>query len=101
MADWVIKTNSKKDVKLRLFCFPYAGSSALVTYKFLADNIINLNSINPQVAARIMEPFTRVRRYDVKRQELMLLQIKRIQSVNNLCNDLTEIIDKILCSKSP
>lgn len=39
MADWVIKTNSKKDVKLRLFCFPYAGSSALVTYKFLADNL--------------------------------------------------------------
>ena len=39
MNDWIIKPIRRINPKLRLFCFPFAGSSALVTYKFLADNL--------------------------------------------------------------
>ena len=37
MSKWIFRPNNKSNAKIRLFCFPYAGSSALITYKFLID----------------------------------------------------------------
>jgi aminopeptidase N len=64
-------------------------------YEFLADMLIKLDAINPQVAARLATPFTRWRRYDSNRQALMHEQLKRL-SILPLSRDLSEIVAKSL-----
>jgi aminopeptidase N len=63
-------------------------------YKFLADTVIALNSINPLVAARILSPLTRWRKYDVARQELMKAQLQRILETPELSKDVFEVVSK-------
>ncbi|STX52788.1 aminopeptidase [Legionella busanensis] len=64
-------------------------------YEFLADMLIKLDAINPQVTARLATPFTRWRRYDEKRQSLMFEQLKRLET-HPLSRDLSEIVAKSL-----
>ena len=47
-------------------------------YALVADQLLALDRLNPQVAARMMTPFGRWRRYDAGRQELMRAQLERI-----------------------
>ena len=65
-------------------------------YVFLADQVIALDSMNPQIAARLVQNLSRWRRYDKIRQELMKKQIKRILSKKDLSKDVFEIADKSL-----
>ena len=65
-------------------------------YQFLADRIIELDALNPQVAARLASCFNRWKRYDVDRQQLMKAQLKRIAAVEKLSGDVTEIVDHAL-----
>lgn len=65
-------------------------------YVFLADQIIRLNDQNPQVAARLVIPLTRWRRFDQSRQKLMSEQLRRILDISNLSKDLFEIVSKSL-----
>ena len=65
-------------------------------YRFLADYLIKLNDINPQVAARLITPLTQWQKLDVKRQELMQHQLLRISDTPNLSKDLFEKITKSL-----
>ena len=65
-------------------------------YQFLADNVIKLNHLNPQVAARMVEPLTRWRRYDAARQKLMQAQLQRILAEPNLSKDVLELVSKSL-----
>ncbi|MFT5676477.1 MAG: aminopeptidase N, partial [Paraglaciecola sp.] len=65
-------------------------------YKFVADYLIRLNKVNPQVAARIITPLTQWQKFDVNRQELMRHQLLRIADCEGLSNDLYEKITKSL-----
>lgn len=65
-------------------------------YVFLADIVIQLNALNPQVAARMMNAFTRWKQFDAKRQALMRTQLERIQATPNLCKDVQEVVAKCL-----
>ncbi len=65
-------------------------------YEFLADRVIELDALNPQVAARMIGPLSRWRRYDSKRQPLMVAQLERIQSQEKLSSDVGEIVQKSL-----
>jgi aminopeptidase N len=65
-------------------------------YEFLADKVIVLNKLNPQIAARIVEPLTRWRRYDAKRQALMQKQLQRILAEKDLSKDVYELVSKSL-----
>ncbi len=65
-------------------------------YEFLADRVIELNSINPQMAARILSPLTRWRKYDDSRQALMKEQLQRILEVEGISPDVYEIVTKSL-----
>lgn len=49
-------------------------------YDFVAEQVIDLDKRNPQVAARLASSFNTWRRHDVGRQELMKAQLERIQS---------------------
>ena len=64
-------------------------------YEFLAEQIIQLNRQNPQIAARLLTPLTRWRRYDRVRQALMRAQLQRI-AAEKLSKDVYEVVNKSL-----
>ena len=65
-------------------------------YAFLADRVIELDALNPQIAARLVSPLSRWRRYDSERQSIMKAQLERIQRQDNLSTDVGEIVGKSL-----
>ncbi len=65
-------------------------------YTFLADKIIELNAINPQVASRLVKPLIDWKKYDQARQELMKIELKRIKATPKLSRDVFEVVDKSL-----
>lgn len=65
-------------------------------YVFLGDHVIELNRINPQVAARMLGAFTHWHRYDESRQQLMQGQLRRIVSTEGISRDVFEIASKSL-----
>lgn len=65
-------------------------------YVFIADQVLALDKLNPQVAARILEPLTRWRKFDEKRQQLMRAQLERIAKTPRLSKDVYEIATKSL-----
>ena len=65
-------------------------------YQFLADQIIALNTLNPQVASRMLSALTLWRRYDAGRQALMKAQLERIMTVDAVSRDVYEVASKSL-----
>ena len=65
-------------------------------YRFLADQICTLNCQNPQMAARLLTPLTKWRRYDEDRQKLMRSELERIKQQPELSKDVYEVISKSL-----
>jgi len=65
-------------------------------YQFLADQIIALNKINPQVASRLITPLIQFKEFDEERQNLMKNELVRIQSTPKLARDLVEKLDAAL-----
>jgi len=65
-------------------------------YAFLADQILLLNHQNPQIAARLLTPLTKWKRYDEKRQQIMKSQLKRISEEPKLSKDVYEVVIKSL-----
>ncbi|MDB3992973.1 aminopeptidase N [Gammaproteobacteria bacterium] len=63
-------------------------------YEFLADRVIQLDEINPQIAARLLAPLTRWKSVDEKRQGLMQVQLQRIKASSNLSKDVYEVVEK-------
>ena len=65
-------------------------------YEFLGDQIITLNTLNPQVASRMLNALTVWRRYDTNRQTLMKAQLERIIATENVSKDVYEVASKSL-----
>lgn len=65
-------------------------------YRFLADLIIQLNALNPQIASRQLAPLTRWRKYDSARQALMKAELERIMASGDLSSDVFEVVSKSL-----
>ncbi len=65
-------------------------------YAFLAEQILTLDPINPQIAARLMTPFTSWKRYDANRQQLMREQMARIAGQQGLSAGVHELVQKSL-----
>ncbi|MCW8408799.1 aminopeptidase N [Legionella sp. PATHC035] len=64
-------------------------------YRFLTEMLVTLDKINPQIAARLANPFTRWKRYDQSRQELMREQLQQLAKLE-LSRDLAEVVSKSL-----
>ena len=67
-----------------------------VGYRFLAEKIQELNSINPQIAARLVSPLVSWRRYDNERRKLMRQELVGILGVKDLSSNVHEIVSKSL-----
>ena len=65
-------------------------------YRFLADSVIELDPVNPQVAARMVSIFNPWRRFDANRQALMKQQLERIEKQKGLSKDVFEIVTRAL-----
>jgi len=65
-------------------------------YRFLADLVIELNALNPQIASRQLAPLTRWRKYDSARQALMKSELERILASGSLSSDVYEVVSKSL-----
>jgi aminopeptidase N len=65
-------------------------------YAFLTDRVLELNGLNPQVAARMLRIMARWQRYDAERQEKIKSQLQRIMAAENLSKDVYEVASKSL-----
>ncbi len=65
-------------------------------YRFLADQLIALDRLNPQTAAKLLPPLGRWRRFDAGRAALMRAELARIVAVPGLSRDLFEQASKSL-----
>ncbi|MBF3355048.1 aminopeptidase N C-terminal domain-containing protein, partial [Leptospira borgpetersenii serovar Hardjo-bovis] len=63
-------------------------------YQFLVEMLTDLNSRNPQVASRLIEPLIRLKRHDDKRQEKMRAALEQLKGLENLSGYLYENITK-------
>ncbi|WP_428772510.1 aminopeptidase N [Vibrio sp.] len=67
-----------------------------VGYQFAGQILRELNSSNPQVASRLIDPLLKLGKYDVARQQMIRAELESLQKMDNLANDLYEKVTKAL-----
>ncbi len=67
-------------------------------YDFWAEQVIALDSINPQVAARLMRTLDRWRKYAPPLKEQMHAALERVAQTKKLSKDVTEVVSKSLAA---
>jgi len=65
-------------------------------YRFLQQQIIALNALNPQVAARLVTPLTRWKKLPEPNRQLMRNALQQIANHQGLVKDIQEIVTKSL-----
>jgi aminopeptidase N len=93
----------KNPNKVRSLIGAFAGQNQLgfhqadgSGYRFLADQIITLNALNPQIASRLLAPLTRWGKYGSARHAQMKAQLQRILASGELSSDVYEVVSKSL-----
>mgnify|MGYP001147742500 FL=1 len=64
-------------------------------YALLADTVAHIQADNPQIAARMLTPLTRWRRY-AHNQAKMRAELERIAGLDNLSRDVFEVVNRSL-----
>jgi aminopeptidase N len=72
----------------------HAGDGA--GYRFMAEQILRLDPINSQVAARLARSFDRWRRFDARRQAHARAALERLSGHEGLSRDVSEIVGRLL-----
>ncbi|HLF97364.1 MAG TPA: aminopeptidase N [Methylococcaceae bacterium] len=65
-------------------------------YRLLAEHVTALNTLNPQIAARLLSPLSQWRRYDEARRTLMTGELRRIMQISDIARDVYEVASKSL-----
>jgi len=65
-------------------------------YQLMADSVIELDKINPQMAARLVSSFNHWRRFSLDYSKLQRNQLERICSLEDLSSNVYEIVNKAL-----
>ncbi|MEG3222326.1 aminopeptidase N [Vibrio gigantis] len=65
-------------------------------YAFAGEILRELNSSNPQVASRLIDPLLKFRKYDDERQALIKQELETLKNMDNLAKDLFEKVTKAL-----
>jgi aminopeptidase N len=61
-------------------------------YRLVAQKILQLDSINPQVAARLANPFVHWRKLVAEQEQLMKSQVETMLGSDDMSNDLNELL---------
>ncbi|MBN2864628.1 MAG: aminopeptidase N [Thiotrichales bacterium] len=83
--------------RMNLLGFHRADGSG---YAFLAEQVMKVDKLNPQVAARIVAPFTHWQRFDEARQTKMKAALNTVLAMDGLSKDVYEIVSKSLAVQS-
>ncbi|MFQ3171499.1 MAG: aminopeptidase N [Oleispira sp.] len=93
----------KNPNKVRSVIGAFAGQSLInfhapdgAGYKLLADKIILLNRLNPQIASRLVSPLSKWSRYVDSQAQQMKQQLQRIMAEEGLSKDVYEVVSKSL-----
>ena len=88
--------------KLRALIGAFAGANPIAFhradgagYQLMGEVIERLQASNPQIAARMLAPMTRWRRYAVG-QEAMRGELERLAAIDPLPKDVSEVVTKAL-----
>ncbi len=65
-------------------------------YEFLIDQLLILDKKNPQIAARLLTPLTRWRKFEPGSRERMRKALERIKAAPGLSADVFEVVTKSL-----
>jgi aminopeptidase N len=65
-------------------------------YTFMSEQILALDPVNPQVAARMARNFERWKRFEPKRQALMKTALEQVAAVQGLSRETAEVVTKTL-----
>ncbi|MBF7072790.1 aminopeptidase N [Glaciecola sp. MH2013] len=65
-------------------------------YRYLADYLLELDEINPQVASRLVTPLIQRKQYSKEHDDLMKRQLERLMANKSLSKDLFEKVSKSL-----
>ena len=65
-------------------------------YAYLADQVIELNRRNPQIASRLLTPLTKWQKYLPAAQTAMKAELRRILAEPELSSDVYEVVSKSL-----
>ena len=92
----------KNPNKVRALLFAFANNPANFHradgrgYEFIGSKVIELDRINPQVAARLLGSFRSWRTLEMGRRQLAEAALQRIIATKSLSRDVTEIAMKTL-----
>ena len=65
-------------------------------YEFIADQVMVLDSLNPQIASRLVRALMNWQHYETGRAAKMQQQLQRIAAKSDLSKDVAEIVSKSL-----
>ena len=93
--------NSVMQVRALIGVFAMANPTAFHAadgsgYDFLTQQVLELDAINPQVAARLVKPLIDWQKYNPQRQQLMQASLQKIINTGSLSRDVYEIVDRSL-----
>ncbi|QTA83662.1 Aminopeptidase N [Desulfonema limicola] len=97
--DFSIKNPNKVRALVSSFCgmnpwqFHHISGNG---YKFMTDRILELNAINPQIAARMAGIFNHWKKYEPSRQKLMKAELEKIINTPDISRHVYEIVSKAL-----
>ena len=93
-----IRNPNKVYALIRGFCANHVRFHAAdgQGYAFAADRIIEIDALNPQVAARIARSFDRWKRFDPGRQVHARTALERVRDKGGLSRDTFEVVTKAL-----
>jgi len=89
---------------IHAFCLSNPGGFHAVdglTYAFWAEQVIALDEINPQVAARLARGLDRWRQFEPSYQRPMKAALETVAAVSRLSPDVREVVSKALGSTHP
>ena len=93
-----IRNPNKVYALIRSFCANQARFNAAdgEGYDFAADKLLEIDSLNPQVAARVARSFDRWRKFDAGRRARAQAALERLRDSGRLSRDSSEIVQRAL-----
>jgi len=94
-----VKNPNKVYALIGTFCQHNLSEFHLINgegYVFLTEVVLQLDALNPQIAARMVQPLIDWQRYDKKRQALLRQQLEIIARHKTISNDVYELVSKSL-----
>jgi aminopeptidase N len=93
-----IRNPNKVYALIRAFCANHVRFHAAdgAAYAFAADRVLELDPLNPQIAARIARAFDRWKKFDAGRQAHARAALERIRAKDGLSKDVAEVVTKAL-----